>query len=114
MNKKIKWAIPFAVLALTCGIAAGCGSGKHTHSYTKWDQGNETQHWKVCPDDGAIDENSKADHNFVDGVCECGKTQPVKDVTITNGTTDTNGTVTLSKTTGKTGDSVTVLSLIHI
>lgn len=107
MNKKIKWAIPFAVLALSCGIAAGC-SGKHTHSYTKWDQGNETQHWKVCPDDGAIDESSKANHNFVDGSCECGKTQPVKDVTITNGTTDTNGTVTLSKTTGKTGDSVTV------
>lgn len=106
MNKKIKWAIPFAVLALSCGIAAGCGGG-HEHSYTQWGY-DETQHWKVCPDDHEKDESSKANHNFVDGSCECGKSQPVKDVTITNGTTDTNGTVTLSKTTGKTGDSVTV------
>ncbi len=106
MNKKTKWAIPFAVLALSCGIAAGC-SGGHEHSYTEWGY-NETQHWKECPDDNEIDESSKANHNFIDGSCECGKSQPVKDVTITNGTTDTNGTVTLSKTTGKTGDSVTV------
>ena len=35
MNKKTKWAIPFAVLALSCGIAAGC-SGGHEHSYTEW------------------------------------------------------------------------------
>ena len=106
MNKKIKWAIPFAVLALSCGIAAGCGGG-HEHSYTEWGY-NETQHWKQCPEDDEIDESTKKAHDFVDGSCECGKSQPVKDVTITNGTTDTNGTVTLSKTTGKTGDSVTV------
>ncbi len=107
MNKKTKWAIPFAVLALSCGIAAGC-SGGHEHSYTEWGY-NETQHWKECPDDNEIDESSKANHNFVDGSCECGATvSAVTDVTITNGTTDTNGTVTLSKTTAKKGDSVTV------
>ena len=112
MNKKIKWAIPFAVLALTCGItAAGCnGCNKHEHSYTEWGY-NETQHWKQCPEDDEIDQSTKEDHEFVDGSCECGATQqtpPVTDVTITNETTDTNGTVTLSKTTVKAGESVTV------
>lgn len=106
MNKKIKWAIPFAVLALTCGIAAGCGGG-HEHSYTEWGY-NETQHWKECPEDHEKDDDTVKNHNFVNGSCECGKTQSIKDVTITDGTTDENGTVTLSKTTGKTGDSVTV------
>lgn len=110
MNKKTKWAIPFAVLALTCGIAAGCGGG-HKHSYTEWAH-NETQHWKECPEDHEKDEGTLADHVFADGVCVCGVTEqvapPVTDVTITDGTTDTNGTVTLSKTTAKTGDSVTV------
>lgn len=112
MNKKIKWAIPFAVLALTCGItAAGCnGCNKHEHSYTEWGY-NETQHWKECPEDHEKDEGTVKDHEFVDGSCECGATQqtpPVTDVTITNETTDTNGTVTLSKTTVKAGESVTV------
>ncbi len=106
MNKKIKLAIPFAVLAITCGIAAGCGGG-HEHSYTEWGHTAE-QHWKQCPDDKTIDESTKEGHTFFDGICECGERQPVVDVTITNGTTDTNGTVTLSKTTGKTGDTVTV------
>jgi len=81
MNKKLKFAIPFAVLALSCGIAAaGCGgNGEHTHSYTEWAH-DETQHWKKCPDDDAIDESSKANHVFVAGECECGaqeKTGPV-------------------------------------
>ena len=110
MNKKIKWAIPFAVLALSCGIAAGCKGGGHEHSYTEWGY-NETQHWKQCPEDDEIDQSTKEDHNFIDGSCECGATQqtpPVTDVTVTNATTDTNGTVTLSKTTVKAGESVTV------
>ena len=56
MNKKLKFAIPFAVLAISCGIAAGCdGCNKHEHSYTEWGY-NETQHWKECPDDHAKDE----------------------------------------------------------
>jgi len=111
MNKKIKWAIPFAVLALTCGIAAGCSvESGHEHSYTEWGH-NETQHWKECPEDHEKDDGTVKNHNFVDGSCECGATQqtpPVTDLTITDETTDTNGTVTLSKTTAKTGDSVTV------
>lgn len=114
MNKKTKLAIPFAVLALTCGIAAGCVgctvTKEHTHSYTEWAY-NETQHWKECPEDHVKDDGTVANHVFVDGTCECGATeqsQPATDLTITNGTTDTNGTVTLSKTTAKAGDSVTV------
>lgn len=87
MNKKLKFAIPFAVLALTCGIAAGCnGCNKHEHSYTEWGY-NEIQHWKECPEDDVIDESSKADHNFVDGSCECGATEqtPGPDVPVTYG-----------------------------
>lgn len=109
MNKKNKWAIPFAVLTAISGIAAGCSSG-HKHSYTDWAY-NETQHWKECPEDHDKDEGTIANHVFVDGSCVCGaveQTPPVTDVTITNGTTDTNGTVTLSKTTAKVGDSITV------
>lgn len=74
MNKKLKWAIPFAVLALTCGItAAGCG-GKHEHSYTEWGY-NESQHWKKCPDDNAKDDSTVENHGTpsTDGKCpDCG------------------------------------------
>lgn len=77
MNKKFKLAIPFAVLALTCGIAAGCKPvEEHTHSYTQWAH-DENQHWKVCPDDNAVDESSKEDHVFIAGECDCGATQAV-------------------------------------
>lgn len=80
MNKKFKLAIPFAVLALTCGIAAGCdgcgggNDGEHTHDYSAWGH-NETQHWKECPDDHEKDESTIANHVFVAGECECGATE---------------------------------------
>lgn len=78
MNKKFKMTIPFAVLALTCGIAAGCGgcapAEGHTHDYTQWAH-DDNQHWKVCPDDNEVDESSKEDHLFVAGECECGATE---------------------------------------
>lgn len=85
MNKKLKLAIPFAVLALSCGIAAGCSGNdpdeEHVHNYTQW-ANDDTYHWKVCPEDGAIDESSKEEHVFIAGVCdECGATQtPVSEV----------------------------------
>ncbi len=72
MHKKIKWAIPFAVLALTCGIAAGCGG--HEHSYTEWGH-NETRHWKQCPDDKEKDNSTVANHSApnAEGKCpDCG------------------------------------------
>ena len=72
MNKKFKWAIPFAVMALTCGIAAGCGG--HKHDYTEWGS-NETQHWKQCPEDGELDANTVENHGApnAEGKCpDCG------------------------------------------
>ncbi len=77
MNKKLKFAIPFAVLALSCGIAAaGCGggNGEHTHDYSAWGH-DETQHWKECPDDHEKDNSTVANHVFVAGECECGATE---------------------------------------
>ena len=83
--------IPFAALALTCGLMAGvfagCNGGgetpppptEHQHAYTQWDSNGE-EHWKVCPDDGAIDESSRGQHTYVDGECECGKEEPAPEI----------------------------------
>ena len=83
--------IPFAALALTCGLMAGvfagCNGGgetpppptEHQHAYTQWDS-NGKEHWKVCPDDGAIDESSRGQHVYIDGECECGKEEPAPEI----------------------------------
>ena len=60
----------------------------HTHSYTKWGH-DDTYHWKECSaNDGAIDESSKVQHTFSDGVCNtCGALDnrvPVGPTKITN------------------------------
>lgn len=78
--KKKKFLLVFAGLSLSCmltaGALVGCGD-KHEHAYSKW-ANSETQHWLVCPDDNAKDENSVADHEFgTDGKCvECGYEKP--------------------------------------
>ena len=83
--------IPFAALALTCGLMAGvfagCNGGgetpppptEHQHAYTQWGS-NDEEHWKVCPDDGAIDESSRGQHVYIDGECECGKEEPAPEI----------------------------------
>ncbi len=81
MNKKL-----FALLALMLVIAmcvfVACdnnklpnGGNEHTHAYTQWAH-DDTHHWKVCSCND-IDQSTKATHNFVDGVCECGATKPI-------------------------------------
>lgn len=73
MKKKLKIAIPFAVLTLTCGISAGvlAGCNSHVHNYSDWKiEGDE--HVRVCPDDGETDESTRAPHEFFGGECECG------------------------------------------
>ena len=84
MNKARKKVLAL-VLTLSCataglGLFTACNDGgetsEHTHSYTQWAHDNE-EHWKVCPDDGAIDESSREDHVFVAGECECGATEAV-------------------------------------
>ena len=69
-------AVPTVLCTLVAGALTGCGE-KHEHTYTKW-ASNDTQHWLVCPDDSAKDENSVADHEFgTDGACiVCGYTEP--------------------------------------
>ena len=83
--------MPFAALALTCGLVAGvfagCNGGgetpppptEHQHAYTQWGS-NDEEHWKVCPDDGAIDESSRGQHVYIDGECECGKEEPAPEI----------------------------------
>lgn len=75
--KKKKLIIPIAALAVTCGLSAGvltgCNKDAHTHSYTQWEY-NTTEHWKECPDDGAVDETTRENHVFIAGECECGAT----------------------------------------
>lgn len=77
MKKRLKQLL-VPVIALACitggGLLTACNNNsepEHTHSYTQWAY-DEEQHWKVCSDDGAIDENSYGDHVFVAGECECG------------------------------------------
>ena len=85
-NKKLKWAIPATVLALTGGsmvALTGCDNGgkpevppepTHTHQYTEWDF-TQSEHWKFCPDDGTVNEASREAHDSADetGKCpECG------------------------------------------
>ncbi len=90
MNTK-KWlALGLSVaLAATAALAA-CApeqpkepdegdkpSTPHTHTFTKWDY-SDTEHWKVCPDDGELDVSSRAPHK-VDKkthTCECGYVAP--------------------------------------
>ena len=62
-----------------------CGATKpaeeHQHSYTKWDK-DDTQHWKYCPADNAIDESTMADHAYTfesNTKCVCGAFKPLVD-----------------------------------
>ena len=76
MTKKTKLlvAVLATLMCLSLGLFVACNDETHTHSYTQWAY-DDTQHWKVCPDDGAIDESSYGEHVFVAGECECGATQ---------------------------------------
>lgn len=80
MNKKFKWAVPFAVLAISCGVSAGvltgcdgCNDEEHVHSY-EWKH-NEKEHWKECPEDGTVDESTRGEHLFIANECDCGATK---------------------------------------
>ena len=62
-----------------------CGATKsveeHKHSYTAWDK-DDNQHWKYCTADNAIDESSKAAHDYTlegNTKCVCGAFKPLED-----------------------------------
>ena len=99
-KKKLKWLIPIAVLSATClstGLLASCkDDGEHTHVY-EW-RSDDDEHWKECPEDGVIDEDTRGPHDFTDGKCECGAIEVPK----TYGSA--TGTITLKKLGGTETD----------
>ena len=72
-RKIIRTLTASMIIALTFGGLTACGNeNSHVHDYTKWEY-NDSQHWKVCEEDGA--ESTHVDHFFNpvdDYVCECG------------------------------------------
>ena len=71
--KKILTVCLVFVLVATLVAAVACNT--HTHDYSQWGK-DDTQHWKVCPEDGEIDADSYANHSYgADGKCECGATK---------------------------------------
>ena len=62
-----------------------CGATKpveeHKHSYTAWGK-DDNQHWKYCTADNAVDESSKAAHDYTlegNTKCVCGAFKPIED-----------------------------------
>lgn len=78
MNRKSILSLVLGAV-LFCLPLASCGGKtptvKHTHAYTQW-RHDEEQHWKVCPDDGAVDPAGKSAHDFTHGDCVCGAEKP--------------------------------------
>ena len=79
MKKKHIVAVMSILMAgtMTIGIAA-CKTNEeqqHTHNY-QWYSSDANQHWKVCPDDGVIDESTRGNHDFTNGNCICGRVKP--------------------------------------
>jgi len=77
-NKNILRTIAAITLSASASFGAlgltACGGG-HTHSY-EWYKDDPNQHWKVCPDDGEIDESTRGDHDYSNGDCVCGRPKP--------------------------------------
>lgn len=73
LRKKII-AVLCAALGLSLGFAVAACTEAHEHSYTAWAH-SETEHWKVCPADGAEEPGSRAQHVFDASFhCACGFT----------------------------------------
>lgn len=72
-NKKFLKAVAAVTMSgLTAFGAMGLVACGHSHNYTEWGGQNEAQHYKCCKDDNEIDENSYADHDYVNCECVCG------------------------------------------
>ena len=70
--------IVILALALAATVVCAVACDTHTHEYTDWGH-NDSQHWKVCPDDNEIDKDSYADHVFDqegNTKCVCGVDKP--------------------------------------
>ncbi|MDE6356702.1 MAG: bacterial Ig-like domain-containing protein [Clostridia bacterium] len=72
-NKKFLKAVAAITMSgLTAFGAMGLAACAHSHNF-KWES-DAAEHWKIC-DCGDEEPNTRANHDFVDGRCECGKVQ---------------------------------------
>lgn len=60
-----------------CGAEQQTPPPAHTHDYSKWTY-NDEQHWKICEADNDVDESTRANHDFTNGDCVCGKEKPAE------------------------------------
>jgi len=75
-NKKFLKAIAAITLSASAALGAfGLAACGHTHNY-QWENSDPNQHWKVCADDGEEEEGSRANHDFTNGDCICGRPKP--------------------------------------
>ena len=74
--KTKKLLIVCLALVLVAALISAVACNSHTHEYNKWER-DATHHWKVCEEDGEVEEGSRAAHSYgADGKCVCGATKP--------------------------------------
>ena len=83
-KRKILTVVLCLMLILSSIGFIACGGNKKTddenseHIYeTTWTY-DDTGHWHKCTEDGCTSVSGKAQHNFVNGVCECGAKKKVE------------------------------------
>ncbi len=90
MNKKLTVVILSVLMLFSmCLSLTACGEEEikpqHTHEFsTEWTY-DDTYHWHKCIGEGCAEIKDKATHNYVNGVCVCGKEEPAPsaDYTVT-------------------------------
>ena len=76
--KSKKWLVVILAIALVATLVTAVACDNHTHEYTKYES-NATQHWKVCPEDGAEEAGSRVNHSYTlenNTKCVCGAVKP--------------------------------------
>ena len=71
----------FASVAFVVFCALGftaCGGSDHDHLWAQGWSDSETHHWHACTVEGCTEKNDYAAHDYVDGVCVCGRTDPAQ------------------------------------
>ena len=78
--KTIKSRVFTVIVCMLVAVAlfALVACENHTHDYTKYEK-NDTQHWKVCPEDGEEEAGSRVNHSYTlenNTKCVCGAVKP--------------------------------------
>ena len=106
MKKITAFSAIAASLILTASFAA-CDAHKHTFSQD-WTS-DETYHWHAATCEHADEVSDKAEHEFVDGSCVCGKTKGTEVPPVTEEFTvtfDSNGGSAVESVKVKSGGTV--------